>query len=192
MWTWYGRWGGGSSIHPPIHPPAISPGFAHGFSGLPSRANQEGGVVGLGVHRSPRTTQSYLRTFFSHRSRTRAGNACAVRHVTLGTRTCLFAAASAKESTGLDHNLANCCHCLRHVLRRRVGEARNVREMVRYANRSRTAIRVPKDSTPRPWVHGARTHHFPRFASRTLRLAATGGSWQGYDQGRFTTANSRP
>ena len=46
--------------------------------------------------------------------------------------------------------------------------------MVRYANRSRTAIRVPKGSTPRPWVHGARTHHFPRFASRTLRLYLRG------------------
>ena len=33
--------------------------------------------------------------------------------------------------------------------------------MVRYANRSRMAIRVPDGSTPRPWVHGARTHHFP-------------------------------
>ena len=32
--------------------------------------------------------------------------------------------------------------------------------LVRYANRSRTAIRVIRGSTPRPWVHGARTHHF--------------------------------
>ena len=54
--------------------------------------------------------------------------------------------------------------------------------MVRYANRSRMAIRVPDGSTPRPWVHGARTHHFPRFASRTLRRAAAASSWQGYDQ----------
>ena len=50
--------------------------------------------------------------------------------------------------------------------------------MVRYANRSRTAIRFPKRSTP------CVTHHFPRFASRTLRLATAASSWQGYDQGR--------
>ena len=36
--------------------------------------------------------------------------------------------------------------------------------MVRYANRSRIAVRVPKDSTP------CATHHFPRFASRNYGL----------------------
>ena len=42
--------------------------------------------------------------------------------------------------------------------------------MVRCANRSRTARRFLKVSTPRPWVHGARTHHFPavRFTHPTV------------------------
>ena len=38
------------------------------------------------------------------------------------------------------------------------------------------------------------THHFPRFASRTLRLAATASSWQGYDQGQirhYVTASGK-
>ena len=32
--------------------------------------------------------------------------------------------------------------------------------MVRCANRSKAGVSVLKGSTPRPWVHGARTHRF--------------------------------
>ncbi len=58
-------------------------------------------------------------------------------------------------------------------------------EMVCYANRSRTMIRVPNGSTP------CATHHFPWFASHTLRLAAVTSSWQGYHQGRARACWSR-
>ena len=84
---------------------------------------------------------------------------------------------SAVGSAGLDHKLANCCHCKRASFA--VG-------WVEHGNPVSGALREPVQNIGKrsQGFDSVRNPPFPgRFAPRTLRTAATASSWRAYDQG---------